>query len=201
MRRRELFKVAAGFGCTALGVFARSPNWLIAAPTITRLPTEEQIRSGRAENWELVDVINGHRREFGLPVVPLSPRLTVVAYLHSRDLGENEPHVKYGSLHSWSKDARWRGGAYVGSDSSTHSLMWDKPKKLTGYPAHGFEICASGAKDVRDALRLWTKSQAHHDVILNRGTWSADRWRWQALGAVFCKGYACAWFGNEKDGG
>lgn len=162
-----------------------------------RLPTVEEIRS-RSENlWKLVDWINAYRAKADLPAVPLSPRLTAVAALHAKDLHENAPHERYGSMHAWSMSERWTGGAFRVGDSRTHPVMWEKPREIAGYDGHGFEVTASGARDPQHALAIWRASRSHNEVILNRGVWR--RYRWRALGAVFHQGFACAWFGAKKD--
>lgn len=149
--------------------------------------------------WQLVDHINAYRKTQSLPAISLSPRLTAVAWLHAKDLATNRPNVKLGNLHSWSDDPRWNGGAYAPTDKSTWKIMWEKPKEIAGYGAFGFEICAAGARDMAHSLQLWKASNAHHDVILNRGIWADSRWTWRALGAAFYQGFACAWFGNQPD--
>jgi hypothetical protein len=166
---------------------------------LKQFPTVAQIRASQPDSWKLVDAINAHRRPQGLPEIPLSPRLTAVAYWHAKDLAEKRPHQPHGSLHSWSQDPRWRGGVYRADDKTTWPIMWEKPKEIAGYDGLGFEICAADARDWEHAFELWKQSEAHHGVILNRGVWADPQWRWQALGAVFYKGYACAWFGNAAD--
>ena len=202
LRRREfLASLTAG----AVAVTMQHSNAQLcaadrAAP-VTRIPTREQIRARSPDGWKLVDTINEHRRQHRLPAIDLSPRLTTVAYWHAKVLAERRPQDTYGSLHSWSVDERWRGGAYRSDDPQTMKIMWDKPKEITGYTGLGFEICASEARDLGHAFELWTQSAAHHQVILNQGVWAEARWRWRALGAVFYKGYACAWFGSAADAG
>jgi hypothetical protein len=199
-RRRFLGTVAVGAMTAGSGLVVRTIAWAqTPEPAVKRIPTVAQIRAGSPDAWKLVDLINHHRSEQGLPAIPLSPRLTTVAYLHAKDLLERRPHETHGNLHSWSDDARWKGGAYRSDDRQTWPVMWDKPKEIAGYTAHGFEICAARAADLAAAFQLWTKSQLHHEVILNRGVWADPRWQWKALGAVFYKGFACAWFGNQAD--
>jgi hypothetical protein len=199
--RRRDFLTGLVAGSAALAPGFRWPRAESAEPAsaLPRLPTVAEIRSHRPEFWKLVDAINALRKPHGLPAIPLSPRLTAVAYWHAKDLAERRPQETYGSLHSWSVDPRWHGGAYRADDKSTWTIMWDKPKEIAGYGASGFEISAAEARDCEHALELWTQSQAHHQVILNQGVWADPRWRWRALGAVFHKGYACAWFGNAPD--
>jgi len=200
-RRAFLRHLVAGLPAGVwLGAAPPQPVLAVAAePSVKRVPTAAQIRASRPENWRLVDLINQYRRQQKLPEIPLSPRLTVVATLHVHDLAEQRPQDKFGSLHSWSLDPRWKGGAYRSGDKTTWGIMWDKAKEITGYPAVAFEICATGARDMEQALEVWRASPNHHPVILSRGVWAEPRWRWQALGAVFFQGFACAWFGNTAD--
>ena len=164
-----------------------------------RLPTVDQIRAGSADYWELADLINEYRKQHGLSRIPLSPKLTAVAMLHARDLREHAPHDKYGSLHSWSKSDKWRGGPFDRDDASTHAVMWDKPKDLFGYGGYGFEVAVKDARDTAHALATLQASKLHDNVLRNRGDWADKRWSWQALGAVFYQGFACAWFGDKPD--
>jgi hypothetical protein len=167
--------------------------------TPSRLPTESDIRARGVDVWLLVDLINDYRRRNGLHAVPLSPRLTAVAALHVKDLEKHRPHEVYGSLHSWSETGRWTGGAYRESDDKTWPLMWQKPKEIAGYDGFGFEISAARVRDLRHALAVWQVSPSHNNLLLNRERWKDPRWQWQAVGAVFHKGYACAWFGDQPD--
>jgi hypothetical protein len=166
---------------------------------VRKFPTVAEIRAKGDEFWKLADLINAFRRKHALPAIPLSSRLTTVAALHVTDLAEQRPYETHGSLHSWSDDERWTGGAFKKSDKTTHPIMWDKPKEITGYPGYGFEVCAMRVKSLDHALAEWLASESHADVMLNRKLWADKRWRWQALGAVFHKGYACAWFGDKPD--
>ena len=168
-------------------------------PTLREFHSVAEIRAKGDEFWKLADLINAFRRKNSLPQIPLSPKLTTVATLHARDLVEQRPYEKHGSLHSWSDDERWTGGAFTKSDKKTHPIMWDKPKEITGYAGYGFEVCAMRVKSLDQALAEWLASEAHADVMLNRKLWADKRWRWQALGAVFHKGFACAWFGDQPD--
>ena len=189
-------------GTSAAAISAVASTGLAATPTsfpITKLPTATQIRRRHRDLWELVDLLNAYRRSVRLPSIALSPQLTAVAMLHAKDLVENRPHERYGSLHSWSRSANWTGGAYVASDKKTWPLMWDKPKELTRHQGYGFEICAADVRDAKHALTEWKASKSHNDVIVNRAVWAEPRWQWKSVGAVFYKGFACAWFGDQSD--
>lgn len=199
---------ALGGGLLLGGAFASATAWLPSVALgdvedyIGRgrlLPSPEAIRSGSADYWKLADMINDYRAANGLHRVLLSSKLTAVALLHARDLYHNRPHEKSGSLHSWSKSKRWHGGAFKRNDETTFSIMWDKPKELFGYPGYGFEVSVRDADTMPLALKALQASKLHNDVLLNRGLWRDKRWNWQALGAVYYKGFACAWFGAESD--
>jgi uncharacterized protein YkwD len=202
MNRRELLRM------TTVGALAGAAPWLgvstgrgeEATGATRRLPTVAEIRARSSDLWLLVDLINEHRRRYRLPAAPMSAKLTAVAALHAKDLAEQRPHDRYGSMHSWSDSDRWTGGGYRAEDKSTWPLMWDKPKEIVAYHGYGFEVCAANVRDVRHALEVWQVSPSHNNVMLNRGIWSDPRWQWQAMGAVFHKGFACAWFGDQRDG-
>lgn len=197
-RRRFLTKCAGLLlsSAAAGSAAASDPPRRVA---LRMLPTVAQIRGKSAEIWKLADMINGFRRKHGLSQIPLSPKLTAVAALHAKDLAEHRPYEEHGSLHSWSNDERWTGGAFLKTDKTTHPIMWDKPKEIAGYAGYGFEVCAMQVRSLDQTLSEWLASQTHADVMLNRNLWADKRWRWQALGAVFHKGYACAWFGDQPD--
>jgi len=164
------------------------------------IPTVEKVRGSDPKLWKLVDLINDHRRRNALASIPLSPRMSVVAMFHARDLAHKKPHEKFGSLHSWSEgNARWKGGPFKAADKATWDTMWDKPKEIAAYPGSGYEVAAAQCKDLEQVLAAWLVSPAHSSVILNRGIW--EKKKWQALGAAFEEGFACAWFGEEKDQG
>lgn len=197
--RREFLTSCAGALAAASLPFRNLASGEERSDTALTLPSVAQIRSRSAEMWKLTDLINNYRRKHGLSQIPLSPKLTAVAALHAKDLAENRPYERHGSLHSWSDDVRWTGGAFRKTDKKTHPIMWDKPKEITGYDGYGFEVCAMQVRDLDQALSEWLASQTHADVLLNRNLWADKRWRWKALGAVFHRGYACAWFGDQPD--
>lgn len=181
----------------AIGVV--SPSLFAAEPAPLNLPTVAELRKRPRQWWELVDILNAYRRSQNLPTIALSPKLCAVAAFHVRDLAENKPHERFGSMHSWSPDMpRWKGGIFEAADKSTYPVMWNKPREIAGYPANGYEVAASGTNGLGHALDVWKASQSHHDVILNRGVWTKLTWR--ALGAAWYRGFACAWFGDAVDG-
>jgi uncharacterized protein YkwD len=184
--------------CTSAGISAAGETVANAFPLL-RWTTAPEVRRQPEELWRLVDLMNALRRSRGLPEAPLSPRLTVVAFEHVKDLIHNRPHAAGGSLHSWSPGAFWSGGVYRPEEKTTWPVMWDKPREIAGYDGYGFEIAASNIDDADHALQAWRSSPAHLDVILSRGVWSNPRWRWKAMGAVFYRGFACAWFGPAED--
>jgi len=147
---------------------------------------------------ELAQLINSYRKQNGLASIPISQKLTAVAWKHVSDLTTHQPEKKCnGNLHSWSQNGKWKGGCYDSSNKATWPIMWEKPKEIANYSEYGFEIAYAGSSSAQSALNSWKKSAPHNAVILNYPPW--DRYNWKALGAVFGGGYACAWFGEKKD--
>ena len=159
--------------------------------------------TGKAE-YGLVKMINQYRQQKGLPAIPLSEKLTTVAVTHMEDLVNNKPHEKLcGSNpdkqnpHSWSNNpGKWKGGCYDYDNPATHSIMWDKPYEITGYPYNGFENYHFGGTP-NDALQDWKTSTLHNDVILNKYPW--DSYKWKAIGAGSCNGHYAVWFSTTLD--
>ena len=152
---------------------------------------------------DLVNLINQYRQQNKLPAIPLSQKLTTVAMTHLEDLVNNDPDTKLcpadkQNMHSWSENpGKWKGGCYDSANSATHSIMWDKPKEITGYPNNGYEISDQGSSHAASALDSWKTSALHNAVILNEGIWS--KYPWKAIGAAQCQGYWCVWFAETLD--
>src|SRR6516164_11072216 len=84
---------------------------------------------------ELAKQINDYRLRNGLPAIPLSPALSLVANRHVRDLAMNIGRL----THDWSNCAM--------TDSN---CMWKAPQRLgTSYPGNGFENAYGGPKGSR----------------------------------------------------
>ena len=127
----------------------------------------------------LYHLIMDYRASLGLPPVPISGALTLVAGRHTLDTVENiwRPDLVLpagANLHSWS-DAPYY------SDHRDPQVMWEAPERLgSGYPGYGFEISAAGYSSIAAALTGWQNSAGHNAVIVNSGAW-ADM-DWQAIG-------------------
>lgn len=149
-----------------------------------------------ADDMALFTLVNDYRVSRGLPALPLSPSLSLVARTHVEDLIAHGPNSGACNLHSWSGEGAWSGCCYT-SDHSQASCMWNKPRELTEYPGNGYEISTGGARDGAHALSLWQSSGGHHDVIINGGSWSQP---WGAMGVAITPGaFAHIWFGREAD--
>jgi hypothetical protein len=146
----------------------------------------------------LVDVINSYRQEQNLPEIPVSPSLTTVAETHVLDLAKNYVISDECNLHSWSDEGNWTPFCYS-PDHANARFMWEKPRELTSYPGNGYEIAAfrSDTITANEALELWKNSEAHLDLILNRGVWKDIKWK--AIGGAINGGYAVIWFGEVTD--
>ena len=150
-----------------------------------------------AMELELYEAINEYRVEEGLPEVPLSYSLTVVARTHVQDLIDHGSTVLAGAcnLHSWSDQGPWTPCCY--DSHAKASCMHNKPNELTNYTSAGFEISVSGASSATTALNAWKGSSGHRNVILNEGTWAS--YPWQAMGVGIEGGYSHVWFGTATD--
>jgi len=144
------------------------------------------------EEQRLYDAVNRYRAEHGLPPIPLSPSLTVVANRRVLDLHKNIGHL----THSWSNCP------YDAANPATYPCMWKAPQRLgTAYPGNGYEVAHGRSGRYRAtanlALQAWQRSPAHNAVILNQGIWQVKEWR--ALGIGISNGFALLWFGEERD--
>jgi uncharacterized protein YkwD len=151
------------------------------------------------DELQLYDLINAYRAEKGLEAIPLSPSLTLVAQTHSKDLAVNNPHKKqYCNLHSWSGNGSWKSCCYP-NDHSNAECMWYKPRELTSYQGHGFEIAYyhSAQATPEEALDSWKRSAGHKAVLINEGTFKKAQWN--AVGVGIYENYATVWFGREPD--
>jgi uncharacterized protein YkwD len=142
------------------------------------------------EEQRLYNSLMAYRRENGLPSIPLSPSLNLVANRHVLDLEINIGDLTHG----------WSNCPYSASNRSTYSCMWDAPQRLgTAYSGYGYEnaFSSSGEATAGSALRSWQGSSAHNAVILNQGMWQDSDWK--AIGIGIHRGYAVLWFGEETD--
>ena len=160
----------------------------------TGAPEDEFVPDADAE--ELVELVNAYRVSQGLPAIPQSNALMLVAYSHAEDLHINRPDGGSCNMHSWSDLGEWSGCCYT-ADHAEAECMWDKPRELTDYPGNGYENAAGGVGPITpaQALTAWQGSAGHNDVILNQGVWASHPW--QALGAAVYGDYAVLWFGEE----
>jgi hypothetical protein len=154
------------------------------------------------EEKVLYDILMKYRKELGLPVIPLSESLTLVAQTHVKDLAENKPDLGNCNAHSWSSKGSWTACCYT-PDHAQAEFMWSKPRELSSYKGKGYEI-ACGSNDccsdfnmtANYALDSWKKSSGHNAVIVNQGIWDES---WNAIGIGLYKGFAVVWFGHERD--
>ncbi len=144
------------------------------------------------EEAKLYQMINQYRSQNGLPPIPSSKSLTLVANRHVRDISENISEL----THSWSNCP------YDTNVPDTWSCMWTAPQRLkTAYPGNGYENAHGGSggfvASAETALQSWQDGSYHQEVILNQGIWK-DR-KWNALGIGIYKGYGVMWVGEEPD--
>jgi uncharacterized protein YkwD len=168
-------------------------------------PTESRIASSQARTEltgaerVLYEMLMRTRKESGLPPIPVSQSLSLVAKLHVRDLETHTVPAPY-NFHSWSKDGPWTSVNYT-PDHRYAKLMWDKPREVTKYKGNGYEIAYMHSNSVTPeaAFYGWKASGSHKSVILNESTWK--RLQWKAIGIGIYGRYASVWFGEEPDPG
>jgi len=152
------------------------------------------------EEKKLYDLMMDYRRSKGLPSIPLSAKLTLVAQTHARDLVENydfNPGNRC-NPHSWSRKGKWSPCCY-NSDPSRGKCMWDKPMEIAGYDSPGYEIAyySSAGASALEGLEGWKKSPSHNPVIINEGIWKNVVWK--GIGIGIYKQYGVVWFGELED--
>lgn len=144
-----------------------------------------------SEESKLYQLVNQYRIQKGLPQIPLSNSLTLVANRHVRDLAENIGFLTHG----------WSDCPYDPNNVNTWHCMWTAPQRLkTAYPGRGYENghgSLQGNVSAVSALESWKKSSPHNAVILNQGMWKNHHWK--ALGIGIYKGFCVLWFGEEAD--
>jgi len=154
-----------------------------------------------AEEFKLFQLILAYRKEHKLPPIPLSRSLSYVAQMHAKDLAENPTvYSNRCNMHSWSDKGNWKACCYTSNHKNPH-CMWDKPKEMTPYKAMGYEISHGGSSGYiatpENAITGWKKSNAHNEVMINKGIWSSVKWK--AIGVGIYNNYAMVWFGEEID--
>lgn len=149
------------------------------------------------EELKLYNLVTAYRKANGLPVIPLSSSLTLVAQIHAKDLDENRPDTGNCSMHSWSNKGKWQSCCYT-ADHAQKLCMWNKPSELTSYTGKGFEIAAQYSEGMTSAkaLELWKASTYHNAAMLNATPYTRA---WNAIGIGIYKNYAVIWFGHDTD--
>jgi hypothetical protein len=153
------------------------------------------------EEKKLYDLIMQYRKSKGLPSIPLSAKLTLVAQTHARDLSKNyvfDPDKNVCNPHSWSDQGTWTACCYT-NDHKQAPCMWSKPKEIADYPGNGYEIAyfSSIGATAKEGLDGWKISPGHNPLIINSGGWSKVEWK--AIGIGFFESYGLVWFGEEAD--
>ncbi len=142
------------------------------------------------EEEELYRLINDYRQQHGLPVVPRSPILTLVANRHVRDMDQNIGYL----THSWS-DCR-----YDAADPSTYACSSRAPRRLgTRFRSRAYENAhfnPAGATAL-SAFRGWTSSPDHNALLLNLSNWHDNEW--ESMGIGIYRQFAVLWVSEQRD--
>lgn len=154
---------SAGSGMDPVGDSAEAPtptSTPVSTPADTPSPTPTTTISSCVQSFPfippddlaseqvIVDGINAHRLDHGLPPLTLAPELTQAGRLHSRDMADhNLP-------------------SHTGSDGSSPA----RRIAIACYQSTAWgEIIAWGFNDTSEALDWWMNSPVHRAEILNPG--------------------------------
>ncbi len=155
------------------------------------------------EEMKLFHFINDYRVKNGLTEVVLNDKLNKVAHLHLVNVEEHihTEEYRWSNRHSWfpDKDNRWEEDIYNGDDENYSTN--DKPKEVAGYSKKAFEVYTwwddmTTKMTAGEALRSWIASPGHKATILQKGSFSNEKWT--NCGVAIYKGAACAWFGSGE---
>ena len=146
----------------------------------------------------LANILNEYRLRKNLDSISVSPQLNLVAQTHVNDLHQYFKNKKGCNLHSWSSNGKWTSCCYT-DDHQQAKCMWNKPREISTYTGDGFEIAAYASNGITAsmALEMWKNSQAHHQLIIQKGIWKNRSFK--AMGIGIKGNYACIWFGFEAD--
>lgn len=152
---------------------------------------------------ELARLINEYRVSVGLPALPVSKSLTLVAQQHAWDSINNNPFTEQCNMHSWSgnvnpalQQGTWTAVCYT-ADHANMAGMHSKPREIAGYPADGYENShwASAGASPGSAINGWRNSPGHNAVITEQNGWGP----FLALGVGISGQYAHMWVGEVAD--
>jgi uncharacterized protein YkwD len=152
---------------------------------------------------ELARLINEYRVSVGLPALPVSKSLTLVAQQHVWDSVNNNPFTEQCNMHSWSgnvnpalQQGTWTAVCYT-ADHANMAGAHRKPREIAGYPADGYENShwASPSASPGGAINGWRNSPGHNAVITEQNGWGPFR----ALGVGISGQYAHMWVGEVTD--
>lgn len=166
--------------------------------TVEKMPVSEICLN--KEEQKLYELMMDYRKSKGLPSIPLSAKLSLVAQTHARDLMANYKFDVNNKCnpHSWSKKGKWSACCYT-NDHKQAKCMWEKPKEIAAYEGYGYEIAyySSRGATAEEGLAGWKLSPGHNPLIINDGMWSKVEWK--GVGVGFFGEYGIVWFGEVAD--
>ena len=154
-----------------------------------------------AEEQKLYNVMMEYRATKGLPSIPLSTPLTIVAQTHVKDMSEyflssSYYTSKWCNAHSRSDKGNRSPVCYT-DDHAQAKGMREKPRELTSYQGNGYEIAYWSSTNVtaEGALAGWKQSAWHNAVIIEEGNRN-DR---KDIGIGIHGSFATVWFGGQNN--
>ena len=158
---------------------------------------------------ELARQINEYRATKGLPAIPVTKSMTLVAQQHAWDSTNNSnawpaaPAGKECNMHSWSgnvnpalQEGTWTANCYT-DDHANMAGMHNKPRQIAGFPGDGYENShwASSGVTPTGSLTGWKNSPGHNAVITEQNGWGP----FLALGVGMNGNYAHMWVAEVAD--
>jgi hypothetical protein len=190
-------------GIAFIGVVIFTLGFGFSAPCQKQNPSLKQVKIPvnfciSPVEVQLYDLINGYRKLYNLPPIPLSRSLSYVAKTHARDLFFNRPDQGACNFHSWSDKGTWKPFCYP-KDEKKNFSVWDKPKEITPYKSKGYEIVywENNPVNIDSILPFWKSIDYFNSFLIYTGKWQGKKWL--AIGIGIYENYASVWFGEIPD--
>jgi len=173
-----------------IGILVGSPIW-----GQKNLPKDFCLN---ADEIQLFSKINELRVTYGKEELQLSASLSFVAKTHVNDLLTNLPDTSVCGLSSWSDKGNWKACCY-NAYIPTPECMRDKPKELTPYPYHGYELVTyfDDLINIDTVVSLFSDTKEVLNLILSQE--DQGKKKWACCGIGINDHYVSVWFGQRKD--
>lgn len=147
---------------------------------------------------QILNLVNKHRIDNGLPELEISQALCYVADEHARDLYDNKTYEKTNSLHSWSRKSGYKPINFYKGKNAIKKIKV-KPKEIVNYVGDCLEIAYynDGIVNAENIVSFWKMQHQTNSLILNSQPYSYPRW--EVMGIAEYNGFVCLWFGPTTE--